>query len=180
MDLCAAPGSWSQVLSNKLYADKEARLHAEKNQDYRVVSVDLQDMQAIDGVCILQGDITTEETVNAVLAAFRGNKADLVVSDGAPDVTGFHEIDQYLQAQLLQAALSITAKMLAEGGTFCAKFFKMEDLSYLHQMMKQIFRDVYVVKPESSRGSSAESFVVGLGFNPKGKMVMSESLSVIK
>jgi tRNA (cytidine32/guanosine34-2'-O)-methyltransferase len=58
------------------------------------------------------------------------------VSDGAPDVTGFHEIDQYLQAQLLQAALSITAKMLNEGGTFVAKFFKMEDLSYLHVMMK--------------------------------------------
>ena len=70
--------------------------------------------------------------------------------------------------------------MLQEGGTFVAKFFKMEDLSYLHQMMKQIFKDVYVVKPESSRSSSAESFVVGIGFNPNGKLVMSESLSVVK
>jgi tRNA (cytidine32/guanosine34-2'-O)-methyltransferase len=145
-----------------------------------VVSVDLQEMAAIDGVCIVQGDITTEETVSKILSIFKGNKADLVVSDGAPDVTGFHEIDQYMQAQLLQAALSITAKMLSEGGTFVAKFFKMEDLSYLHQMMKQIFKDVYVVKPESSRGSSAESFVVGLGFKPEGRLVMSESLSVLK
>lgn len=47
-------------------------------------------------------------------------------------------------------------------------------------MMKQIFKDVFVVKPESSRSSSAESFVVGLGFNPAGKLVMSESLSVVK
>ena len=70
--------------------------------------------------------------------------------------------------------------MLAEGGTFVAKFFKMEDLSYLHQMMKQIFKDVFVVKPESSRSSSAESFVVGMGFNPSGKLILSESLSVIK
>jgi tRNA (cytidine32/guanosine34-2'-O)-methyltransferase len=70
--------------------------------------------------------------------------------------------------------------MLNEGGTFCAKFFRMEDLSYLHQMMKQIFKDVYVVKPESSRGTSAEAFVVGLGFNPAGRMVMSDSLSVLK
>ena len=70
--------------------------------------------------------------------------------------------------------------MLAEGGTFVAKFFKMEDLSYLHQMMKQVFKDVYVVKPESSRSSSAESFVVGMGFSPSDKLVLSESLQVIK
>ena len=55
--------------------------------------------------------------------------------------------------------------MLAEGGTFVAKFFKMSDLSYLQVMMKQVFKDVYVVKPESSRSSSAEAFVVGLGFS---------------
>ena len=58
-------------------------------------------MEKIEGVYILQGDITTEETVQEILSVFKGNKADLVVSDGAPDVTGFHEIDQYLQAQLL-------------------------------------------------------------------------------
>lgn len=54
--------------------------------------------------------------------------------------------------------------MLREGGTFVAKFFKSDDLSYLDVMMKQLFRDVYVVKPQSSRASSAEAFVVGLGY----------------
>ena len=53
-------------------------------------------MAAIEGVAILQGDITTEETMRAIYGVFHGEKADLVVSDGAPDVTGFHEIDQYL------------------------------------------------------------------------------------
>ena len=71
-------------------------------------------------------------------------------------------------------------RALNEGGTFVAKFFKMKDLSYLHAMMKQIFKDVYVVKPESSRNTSAEAFVVGLGFKAEGKLVLSESLSVIK
>ncbi len=80
-------------MSNRLYEKDEQRKSAEKDKDYRVVSVDLQDMQAIDGVFILQGDITTEETINKILQAFKGSKADLVVSDGAPDVTGFHEID---------------------------------------------------------------------------------------
>ena len=58
-----------------------------------MVSVDLQEMAPIPGVSILQGDITTEETLNNVLSKFKGQKADLVVCDGAPDVTGFHEID---------------------------------------------------------------------------------------
>ncbi len=93
VDLCAAPGSWSQVLSNRLYESDEVRQSTNSSKDYRVVSVDLQEMAAIDGVCIVQGDITTEETVTKILSIFKGNKADLVVSDGAPDVTGFHEID---------------------------------------------------------------------------------------
>ncbi len=53
-------------------------------------------MAPIDGVGIVQGDITRHETLEQVLAVFGGHKADLVVSDGAPDVTGLHEIDQYL------------------------------------------------------------------------------------
>ena len=80
-------------MSNRLYENDEQRKSAEKDKDYRVVSVDLQDMQAIDGVFILQGDITTEETINNILKAYMGSKADLVVSDCGPDVTGFHEID---------------------------------------------------------------------------------------
>lgn len=63
-------------------------------------------------------------------------KSDLVISDGAPDVTGFHEIDQYLQAQLLHAALMVTVNLLRNGGNFVAKFFKSSDLSYLYVMMK--------------------------------------------
>ena len=93
VDLCAAPGSWSQVLSNRLYASDEERKTA---QALRVVSVDLQEMAPIDGVGIVQGDITRHDTLQAVLAVFGGEKAELVVSDGAPDVTGLHEIDQYL------------------------------------------------------------------------------------
>lgn len=138
-------------------------------------------MAAVDGVAIIQGDITTEDTLKAIVGKFKGNKADLVVSDGAPDVTGFHEIDQYLQAQLLQAALTITTKLLREGGVFCAKFFKMSDLAYLQAMMKPLFRDVYVVKPESSRAMSSEAFVIGLGYlATSNNKILSESLQTVK
>jgi len=71
--------------------------------------------------------------------------------------------------------------MLRNGGTFVAKFFKMQDLSYLHVMMKQVFKDVYVVKPESSRSQSSEAFVVGLGFIKNNKIgMLSESISTLK
>ena len=119
-----------------------------------------------------------------MLGVFEGQKAELVVSDGAPDVTGLHEIDQYLQAQLLHAALIFTCSMLKPEGHFVAKFFKSSDLSYLFVMMKQAFRNVYVVKPQSSRASSAEAFVVGLGFLGQDKAgglgALSDSIKAIK
>ena len=72
--------------------------------------------------------------------------------------------------------------MLREGGTFVAKFFKSSDLSYLYVMMKQVFRNVYVVKPQSSRASSAEAFVVGLGFLGESAQfgALSDSIKTMK
>ena len=81
------------MLADRLYHDGEARKAASQSKDYKVVAVDLQEMAAIDGVAIIQGDITTEETLKAIMDKFKGNKAELVVCDGAPDITGFHEID---------------------------------------------------------------------------------------
>jgi hypothetical protein len=72
--------------------------------------------------------------------------------------------------------------MLREKGNFVAKFFKSSDLSYLYVMMKQAFSNVYVVKPQSSRASSAEAFVVGLGFlgEAAGKLgALSDSIKTL-
>ena len=81
------------MLAGRLYPDVEASKAASEAKDYKVVAVDLQEMAAIEGVAIIQGDITTEETLKAIMDKFKGNKAELVVCDGAPDITGFHEID---------------------------------------------------------------------------------------
>jgi len=93
--VCAAPGSWSQYIARRL-AEKKLDIASET----RIVSVDLQKMAPIFGVSLIEGDITKDETVDEILAAFKGQKAELVVCDGAPDVTGFHDIDQYIQSQL--------------------------------------------------------------------------------
>ena len=71
-------------------------------------------MAPLPGVTQLQGDITKVSTAERIVSYFEGEHADLVVCDGAPDVTGLHDIDEYVQAQLLLAALNITTHVLRE------------------------------------------------------------------
>ena len=121
VDLCAAPGSWCQVLSREIYGAHLARTNAAASSADtaavastsdasgslpsetraaapvdaagevlvpQIVAVDLQEMAPIDGVVEIQGDITSVDTAEQIIAHFRGQKADIVICDGAPDVTG--------------------------------------------------------------------------------------------
>ncbi|XP_024136524.1 putative tRNA (cytidine(32)/guanosine(34)-2'-O)-methyltransferase [Oryzias melastigma] len=153
VDLCAAPGSWSQVLSRKLRGDEAAK-------NVKIVAVDLQAMAPLPGVTQIQGDITKVSTAQEIIRHFEGQPADLVVCDGAPDVTGLHDVDEYIQAQLLLAALNITSHVLKPGGTFVAKIFRGKDVTLLYSQLKIFFCSVTCAKPRSSRNSSIESFVV--------------------
>ncbi|KXZ46872.1 hypothetical protein GPECTOR_40g606 [Gonium pectorale] len=174
VDLCAAPGSWSQVLSRQLYLPA---LRAGRLTPPTIVAVDLQPMAPIEGVVQLQGDITSEETARQasilagggraqVISHFHGQPADLVVCDGAPDVTGLHDLDEYVQGQLLLAAVSIVCSVLRRGGTFVAKIFRGKDVALLYSQLKLLFPEVYIAKPKSSRNSSIEAFVVCRRFAP--------------
>ncbi|KPI94403.1 PREDICTED: putative tRNA (cytidine(32)/guanosine(34)-2'-O)-methyltransferase [Papilio xuthus] len=160
VDLCAAPGSWSQVLTKKL---KE---NASNVDDVKIVAVDLQAMAALPGVKQIQGDITKVSTAREIIKEFKGLKADLVVCDGAPDVTGLHDIDEYVQSQLLLAALNITTHVLKNGGVFVAKIFRGKDVTLLYSQLKQFFELVTVSKPRSSRNSSIEAFVICQNYTP--------------
>lgn len=132
----------------------------------KIVAIDLQPMSPIVGVTLLQGDITSASTATQVIAHFDGNQADLVISDGAPDVTGLHDLDEYVQSQLILAALVIVTATLKHGGTFVAKIFRGRDISILYSQLKLLFTCVTVVKPKSSRNSSIEAFVVCQDFRP--------------
>lgn len=81
-------------------------------------------------------------------------------------VTGLHDIDEYIQSQLLLAALSITTHVLMKGGTFVAKIFRGKDTTLLYSQLKIFFEKVCITKPASSRNSSIEAFVVCQHFNP--------------
>ena len=198
VDLCAAPGSWSQVLSRELQQNnnalnnsnslsgatdsisqpplKKARAAVDdstgvstskkETEEVQLVAVDLQEMAPIHGVKCIQGDITSEKTAKEIVSYFQGKLADLVVCDGAPDVTGLHDIDEYVQAQLLLAALNITTHVLRKGGNFVAKIFRGKDISLLFSQLKIFFKRVSCCKPKSSRNSSLEAFVVCEEFCP--------------
>ena len=192
VDLCAAPGSWSQVLADKLYdeqqhtkrsqrlqaqgqavagaveacneEEEDEELHTTLNQPPQIVAVDLQPMAPIDGVLCMQGDITSVKTAESIVDQFQGHRAELVVCDGAPDVTGLHDVDEYLQGQLLLAAMLISTHVLCEGGTLVAKIFRGRNVGFLYAQLRLLFERVSVAKPSSSRNSSLESFVVCQNF----------------
>eukprot|EP00697_Spironema_sp_BW2_P015650 gnl/Spiro4/6591_TR3393_c0_g1_i1.p1 gnl/Spiro4/6591_TR3393_c0_g1~~gnl/Spiro4/6591_TR3393_c0_g1_i1.p1 ORF type:complete len:269 (+),score=38.04 gnl/Spiro4/6591_TR3393_c0_g1_i1:27-809(+) len=160
VDLCAAPGSWSQVLSRRLYGASGPT----PDEPVRCVSVDLQVTLPIPGVHHIVGDITSRETAVSIIDAFRGQLADIVVCDGAPDVTGLRDIDIYSQSQLLLAALSIATHLLRPGGTFVAKIFRKNDMVLMRSQFELLFDLVTITKPQSSRSQSVEAFIVCQGY----------------
>uniref|UniRef100_UPI001A9F57FC putative tRNA (cytidine(32)/guanosine(34)-2'-O)-methyltransferase n=1 Tax=Ictidomys tridecemlineatus TaxID=43179 RepID=UPI001A9F57FC len=147
VDLCAAPGSWSQGSG-------------------QVVAVDLQATAPLPGVVQIQGDIAQLSTAKEIIQHFEGCPADLVVCDGAPDVTGLHDVDEYMQAQLLLAALNIATHVLKPGGCFVAKIFRGRDVTLLYGQLRVFFSNVLYAKPRGSRNSSTEAFAVCQGYDP--------------
>ncbi|KAK1573884.1 FtsJ-like methyltransferase [Colletotrichum navitas] len=222
VDLCAAPGSWSQVLSRVLikgekfgrsaWQDREAKFRqemlgvfpaapsepgaseAEKSdaeaaarreeeahprKDVKIVSIDLQPISPLPGIITLRADITHPATVPLLLKALdpdydanstgkqqATDRVDLVISDGAPDVTGLHDLDIYVQSQLLFAALNLALCVLKPGGKFVAKIFRGRNVDLLYAQLKIFFETVVVAKPRSSRASSVEAFIVCINFQP--------------
>ena len=100
----------------------------------------------LSGVTCIQGDITSSKTADEIIGHFDGEKADLVVCDGAPDVTGLHDLDEFVQSQLLLAAFNISSFVMRRGATFVAKIFRGRDSDLIFHQFKCFFRDVYLAK----------------------------------
>ena len=121
VDLCAAPGSWCQVLRRRCPS-------------------------------------------GAAVVAAAGGPADVVVCDGAPEVTGVHDVDEFAHASLMAAAAALAARLLRPGGAFVAKLFRCTDAALVEAQLRCLFVDVDVRKPASSRDRSVEAFVVARDF----------------
>ena len=153
LDLGAAPGGWTQV--------------AVKRGAGTVVGVDLLVMDPIPGAVIVQGDFTEPE-MQARLAGLVGGKADIVLSDMAPNTTGHAATDHIRIMALAEPAFAFAADVLAEGGRFVAKVFQGGSERQMLADMKRCFATVRHAKPPSSRKESSELYVVASGFRRPG------------
>lgn len=151
IDLGAAPGGWSQLLS-------------ELSQDDAIIaSIDLLDFQPIAKVQKFTGDFEDLSNQQAIIS-YLGQKADLIVSDMAPDTVGHPQTDHLRIMRLVQSAYDFATNMLAENGTFVAKIFMGGKEKSFFEKVKQDFKQAYFFKPKASRSLSAEIYVIGIGF----------------
>lgn len=152
VDLGSAPGGWSQVAAQKV-GDKG-----------RVFASDILAMDAIADVDFVQGDFTDEAILAALLALMGGRRADLVMSDMAPNMSGIADVDQPQSIYLVELALDMAQQVLSPGGTFVAKVFQGEGFDSLFASVKASFNKVVTRKPDASRARSREIYLVGKGF----------------
>ena len=120
----------------------------------RVIAVDILEVAPISGVTVLKGDfrqVSIEE------------RADVVLSDVSPNLSGIPNVDQARLLELALAAIEVCAKILKRDGVFVVKAFHGEAFDELRERLEAVFKRVKVVKPSASRGESAETYVVARG-----------------
>lgn len=146
LDLGAAPGGWSQVAAEKV------------KPGGRVIAIDLLEIAPISGVTVHRGDFRQ-------LAI--ETRADVVLSDLSPNMSGIPNVDQARWLELAEGAVELCRKVLKPDGVFVVKAFHGEAFEALMQRLKAVFVKPKVVKPPASRGESAETYVVARGLLAK-------------
>jgi 23S rRNA (uridine2552-2'-O)-methyltransferase len=142
LDLGAAPGGWSQVAAQKVMPGGH------------VVAIDVLEMAPISGVTIIKGDFRQVSIEN---------RADVVLSDVSPNLSGIPNVDQARLLELGLSAIELCAKLLKRDGVFVVKAFHGEAFDELRERLAAVFTKVKVAKPSASRGESAETYVVARG-----------------
>jgi 23S rRNA (uridine2552-2'-O)-methyltransferase len=141
LDLGAAPGGWSQVAAARV------------KPGGRVVAIDLLPIAPISGVTALRGDFREKMPLE-------GGKADVVLSDLSPNLSGIGNVDQARALELSRAAVDLCRKALKAEGVFLTKAFQGEAFAELVALLESNFAKVKVVKPPASRGESSETYVL--------------------
>lgn len=159
VDLGSTPGAWSQYVRRRLSPGGAAA--GELNGS--ILALDILPMEPIEGVTFLQGDFREEAVLAQLEAVVAGRKADVVVSDMAPNLSGIASADTARVAHLVELAVDFARAHLKPEGALVAKVFHGAGYDDLVRLFRETFRVVKPLKPKASRDRSAETFLVGMG-----------------
>lgn len=159
VDLGSAPGAWSQYLRRKL----SPRGAAVGELNGTILAIDILPMEPVEGVQFLQGDFTEPGPLAQLEALLAGRKADMVVSDMAPNLSGIAASDTARIAHLVELAVEFAVTHMKPEGALVVKLFHGGGYSQLVKLFKETFKVVKPIKPKASRDKSSETFLVGMG-----------------
>jgi 23S rRNA (uridine2552-2'-O)-methyltransferase len=164
IDLGCAPGAWSQYLRRR-FAPKTAGSGGAASGELhgRIVALDLLDFEPVEGVHYIQGDFRDDVVLQQLVAVMDGRRADVVLSDMAPNLSGIESADAARMADLVELAVQFAQQHLQRDGALVCKVFHGSGYSQLAKLFKDRFRVVKPIKPKASRDKSAETFLVGIG-----------------
>ena len=151
VDLGAAPGGWSQVAAQKVAPGG------------KVIAVDLLEIAPMSNVTVLRGDCREPGMQAQIAEALGGHKADVVLSDMSPNISGIASADQARAAELVQMAMDFCRERLQREGVFLVKVFHGGEFAGLLKELKGMFRDVRTLKPAASREESRETYLLARG-----------------
>jgi 23S rRNA (uridine2552-2'-O)-methyltransferase len=159
VDLGSTPGAWSQYVRRKLSPQGAAV----GQLDGTILALDVLPMEPVEGVTFLQGDFREPEVAAQLQALLAGRKADAVVSDMAPNLSGIASADGARMAHLVELAVEFAGTHMKPEGALICKVFHGSGYSQLVKLFKEHFRVVKPLKPKASRDKSSETFLVGIG-----------------
>lgn len=148
LDLGAAPGGWSQLVAKLI------------KPNGRIFALDLLPMEPIEGVEFIQGDFSDETVLQLLFTKLSGQKADWVISDMAPNMSGNESVDIPRSMYLAELALDFALKILSNKGGFLIKVFQGEGFDALLADIRRHFKTVAIRKPKASRGRSREVYIL--------------------
>jgi 23S rRNA (uridine2552-2'-O)-methyltransferase len=154
VDLGAAPGGWSQVAAGRV------------GPRGRVIALDILEMPLLPGVTFLRGDFRDDATLAELERVLAGQRADLVLSDMAPNLSGIASSDQAQALELAELALDFALKHMKPKGNFLVKTFQGAGFEEYLRSLRGRFSAVAVRKPEASRDRSREVYLLGKGLKP--------------
>ena len=146
IDIGAAPGSWSQYVSKVV-------------KNGKIISIDLMEMEQIDNTIQIKGDFTDNKIKQKIKDKLIG-KADVVMSDMATNTTGIKDIDAIQTGELCMQSMNFSKEVIQKQGFFISKIFMGSTFNEIVALGKNIFKEVKVFKPKSSRKDSKESFII--------------------